>query len=135
MSLHNTMKIKDFNFFFGFRHSFRGPTPLKLKNFDQKLKISSNTQNFEHYSLWESYINTSLHHTMKDNEFKFFIFRHSFRGLTPLKFKNFDQKLKISNNMQNFAQRSSWESLINTSLHHAMKITVFFLNFVTLFVC
>src|ERR1044072_3319079 len=49
-SLHHTMKIKDFNFFFGFRQFCRGLTPLKLKNFVQNLNISNNTQNFAHSS-------------------------------------------------------------------------------------
>src|ERR1044072_153434 len=37
-------------FFLGFHHFFRGLTPLKLKNFNQKVNISINTQNFAHRS-------------------------------------------------------------------------------------
>src|ERR1044072_2612585 len=43
-------------FFLGFRHFFRGLTPLKLKNFDQKLNISNNTQNFAHVHLDRVYL-------------------------------------------------------------------------------
>src|ERR1044072_585522 len=126
MSLHHPMKISYFKFFWISSLFFRGLTPLKLKNFDQKLKISNNTQNFTQIYSLESLINTSLHHAMKITYFKFFKFRHSFfRGLTPLIFKNLDQNLKISNNTQNFIQIYSLESLINTYFHHAMKITYF----------
>src|ERR1044072_9343225 len=83
-------------FFFGFRHSFRGLTPLKLKNFDQKLKISIITLKFSRCSSLDVLIITSLHHTIELENFNFFWIFHSFRGLTPLKLKNFDQKLKIS---------------------------------------
>src|ERR1044072_9510244 len=82
--------------FFGFRHSLHGLTPSKLKNFDQKLKISKNTQNFAQCSFVERLINTSLHHAIKMKDFIFFGLCHSFRGLTSLKLKNLDQKLKIS---------------------------------------
>src|ERR1044072_937001 len=70
----------------------------------------------------------------KLNDVLFFGFHHSFRGLTHLKLKNFNQKLKISNNIQNFAQCSSEECLINTYLHHTMKIkgSNFYLDLVTL---
>ena len=112
-----------FNFVFGFRHPFSWLTPLKLKNVNQKLKISNNTQTFAQRSSWKCLINTSLPHTTKTK--LFFVFRNSFRWQTPLKFNNYDQKLKISNNNKNFAQRSSWESLINTSLQNAMKIKDF----------
>src|ERR1044072_8343204 len=126
MSLHHPMKISYFKFFLISSLFFRGLTPLKLKNFDQKLKISNNTQNFTQIYSLESLINTSLHHSMKITYFNFFwISSLFFRGLTPLKLKNFDQKLKISNNTQNFTQIYSLESLINTSLHHSMKITYF----------
>src|ERR1044072_7667658 len=46
-SLHHTVKILDLNFIWDFRHFFRWLTPLKLKNFDQKLNVSSNTQNLD----------------------------------------------------------------------------------------
>src|ERR1044072_2631148 len=55
----------------------------------------------------------------------FFLFRHSFRGLTPLKPKNFDQKLKIFIITQIFAQYSSLDILINTSLHHIVELETF----------
>src|ERR1044072_7647389 len=45
-SIHHTIKIENFNFFLGFHHLFRGPTPLKFENFDQKLKTSTITQIF-----------------------------------------------------------------------------------------
>src|ERR1044072_3701857 len=88
-------------------HFFRVLTPLRFKNFDKKLKISKNTQNLDQRSYSESIINRPLHHIMKIKFFQFFFgFRHFFRGLTPLKLKNFDQKLIISNNTQNLAQTS-----------------------------
>src|ERR1044072_5857791 len=106
MALHHTMKI-NYCKFFGFCHFFRGLTPLKLKIFVQKLKMSNNTQNIAQRSYRESINSRPLHHTMKMKDFLFFFgFLHYFRGLTPLKFKNFDKKLKISNNTQNIAQRS-----------------------------
>src|ERR1044072_7899755 len=91
-------------FFKRFHHFFRGLAPLKLKIFDPNLNISNNTQNSEHSSSRESIINTSLHHTMKIKDFNFFcVFAPFFRGLTPLKPKNFNKKLNISNNTQKFS--------------------------------
>src|ERR1044072_3456546 len=55
----------------------------------------------------------------------FFLVLSLFRGLTPLKFKIFDKKLKISKNTQNLDQRSYRESIINRPLHHIMKIKFF----------
>src|ERR1044072_847674 len=52
----------------------------------------------------------------------FFGFRHSFRGLTPLKPKNFDQQFKFFIITQIFAQRSSLDILINTSLHNIVEL-------------
>src|ERR1044072_4623722 len=46
-SYHENLKSQ---FYLGFRHFFRGLTPLKLKNFDQKLNIFNKTQNFSHRS-------------------------------------------------------------------------------------
>src|ERR1044072_3087910 len=57
-------------FFFGFRHSFRGLTPLKLKNFDQKLKISIITLKFSRCSSLDVLIITSLHHTIELENYK-----------------------------------------------------------------
>src|ERR1044072_3388408 len=87
-SLHHTMKLEN-SIFFRLRHSFHGLTPLKFKNFNQKLKYSISTQKFAQKSLMRS-----LHHTMKLENSIFFRLRHSFDGLTPLKLKIFDQKLK-----------------------------------------
>src|ERR1044072_1698815 len=58
--------------FFGFRHSFRGLTPLKLKNFDQKLKISIITLKFSRCSSLDVLIITYLYHTIELENFKFF---------------------------------------------------------------
>src|ERR1044072_3128397 len=57
---------------FGFRHSFRGLTPLKPKNFDQKLKILIITQIFAQYSSLDIFINSSLHHFVELENFIFF---------------------------------------------------------------
>src|ERR1044072_9439587 len=94
-------------------HFFRVLTPLKFKNFDKKLKISKNTQNLDQRSYRESIINRPLHHIMKIKFFQFFLDFVTFFVGTPLKLKNFDPKLIISNNTQNFAQRSYRESIIN----------------------
>src|ERR1044072_9889569 len=44
-SLHHTMNLENSKFF-RLRHSFHGLAPLKLRNFDQKLKYSITTQKF-----------------------------------------------------------------------------------------
>jgi nitrogen regulatory protein PII-like uncharacterized protein len=124
ISRHHTKKLENFNFF-RFRHSFRGLTPLKLKNFVQKLKISPIPQSYSRCSFWECWINISNHHTMKLENFNFFGFRDSFRGLIPLKLKNFVQKLKIYPVSQNISQRSSWESCIIASVHHTLEFDNF----------
>src|ERR1044072_4756986 len=103
--LHYTIKFQDFNFF-GIRHSFRGLKPLKLKNFDKKIKIFTSTQILAQCSSGERMNNTSLDYAIKFQDFNFFGIRHSFRGLTPLKLKNFDKKFKIFTNTQILAQRS-----------------------------
>ena len=137
-----------FLIFLGFRHLFRGLTPLKIENFDQKLKTSTTTPNFFMMFIQRTsnyYLSFSYHWNQKiiffgissliswPNTFKirefgpkiesstttkifhedytekqqlltifiiplnlkilFFLgFHHLFRGLTPLKFENFDQK-------------------------------------------
>src|ERR1044072_882298 len=96
---------------FGFRHSFGGLTPLKPKNFDQKLKIFIITQIFAQCSSLDILINTSLHNIVELENLIFFGFRHSFRGLTPLKLKNFDKKLKISIITLKFSRCSSLDVL------------------------
>src|ERR1044072_2678635 len=101
------MKIKGSNFYLDLVTLFRGLTHLNSRISTKKFKISNNTQRFLQHSSSESLIYRPLHHTMKIKVFNFFLgFRHSFRGLTPLKFNNFDQKFKISNNNQNFTQQS-----------------------------
>ena len=108
----------------GFRHFFRGLTPLKFKILDRKLKISNNNQNFAQRSYWESIINRPFIIPWKLN-IKKKGFRHSFRGLTPLKFKILDKKLKTSNSNQNFAQRSYWESIMNRPFIIPWKLKIF----------
>ena len=79
---------------FGFCPSFCGLTPLKLKKIDKKFKISTNTSKFAHYSSRECVINPSHCHTLKIENFNFFLeFCISFRGLTPLKLKKIDKKI------------------------------------------
>src|ERR1044072_2067278 len=120
------MKFKDFNFILGFRHFFRGLTPLKLKNFDQILNISDNTQNFTNSLSGEFLINTSLHHTMKFKDFNFFLgFRHFFSRANTFKTQEFRQKFEYFQQHSNFSHSSSLEFLINTSLHHTTKFKDF----------
>src|ERR1044072_9338371 len=90
------MKIKDINFFFGFPHSYRGLTPLKLRNFGQKLIISKNTRIFAQRSSRESLINTSLHHAMKIQLFIFIFFWISslFSWANSFKIQEFGPKIE-----------------------------------------
>src|ERR1044072_7892537 len=98
------MTIEYFNFFWI-------SSLLSWANTFKTQELRPKIENFLHHSklcttlILRKFINTSLHHAMKIKDFNFFLFRHSFRGLTPLKLKNFDLKLKFSNNTQNFAQR------------------------------
>src|ERR1044072_4257295 len=94
MSHHHAKKIKYFNFFFGFRKSFRGLTPSKLKDFDKKLKIANNTQNFVQRSFIESLINTSLHQAIK-MKFCFFWILSLFSWANTFKTQEFRPKIEI----------------------------------------
>src|ERR1044072_7095425 len=94
MSLHHTLKIKDFRYFLGFRHSFRGLTPLKFINFDQKFKISNNTQNFAQRPSLESMINRPLHHTTKTKDFNFFWISSLFSWANTFKIQEIRQKIQ-----------------------------------------
>src|ERR1044072_6339624 len=100
ISLHHTKKLENFNFF-RFRHSFRGLTPLKLKNFVQKLKIYPISQIFHNVRLEKVVLLPPFITHWNLTILIFTGFRHLFRGLTPFKFKNFVQKLKISPIPQN----------------------------------
>src|ERR1044072_2285727 len=68
--------------------------PPKIESFPRHSKICQKSSK-------ESLISTSIHHAMKLKDFVFG-FRHLVRGLTPLKLKNFIQRLKISTTIQKF---------------------------------
>src|ERR1044072_3486995 len=115
--------------FFGFRHSFRGLTPLNLKNFDQKLKISIITLKFSRCSSLDVLIIISLYHTIELENFNFFFISSLISWANTFETKNFDQKFKFFIITQIFAQRSSLDILINTSLHNIVELEnlIFFL--------
>src|ERR1044072_1947039 len=91
------------------------------KNFNKKLKISIKTQTFAQCSSLEIIINTSLKHSMQFGNFTFFLILSLISSAKPIKPKNFDKKFKISINTQTFAQYSSLEIVINSSLNHTVK--------------
>ena len=74
---------------------------------------------------WEKTMITSLHHSFKIENIFFFGFCHLFRGLTPLKFKNFVKKLKTSTTTQIFSWSLYWEKEFIPSPHHTIKIENF----------
>src|ERR1044072_6444462 len=121
-SLHYDIKIKDFKFFW-ISSLFPLANTFKTQEFQPKIENFQKHQFFSTTFIVIILINIPFLHAKKIKIFKFFGFRHSFRGLTPLKLMNFDQKLKISKNTNFFTTQSSGECLIYTSLHHAMKIT------------
>ena len=131
------MKIKYCKLFWILSH-FSWANTFKAQEFWSKIENIQQHSKFSQHSYWESLINRPLHHIMKikDFTFLFFYFVTFSWANTPLKLMNFDQKLKISNNTQNFAQRSYWESVNNSPPHHTMKFEDCKknLDFVTFFV-
>ena len=87
----------------GFRHLFRGLTPLKIENFDQKVKTSTTTQKFHEVYTDKQQLLPLFIIPLKSKISFFFGFCHLFRGLTPLKIENFDQKVKTSTTTQIFS--------------------------------
>src|ERR1044072_8302522 len=115
------MKIKDFNFF-GISPLFSWANTFKTQEFRQKIEYFQQHSKFCTSFIPKKFIEyfpSSYHENIRSQIFVGF--RHFFSGLTPLKLKNFDQKLNISNNTQNFGDHSSRKSLFNTSLHHTIK--------------
>src|ERR1044072_3184018 len=110
-SLHHTMKLENSNFF-RLRHSFYGLTPLKFKNFNQKLKDSISTQKFAQKSIMRS-----LHHTMKLENSNFFRLRHSFHGLYTFEIQEFRPKIETFHKHSKICAMS-----IMRSLNHTMKL-------------
>src|ERR1044072_7490 len=101
------MKIWDLNFF-GISPLFSWANTFKTKEFRPKIECFQQHSNFLTSFILIKYIyffTSSYHENFRSQIF--LGFHHFFRGLTPLKLKNFDQKLNISNNTQNFAYRSS----------------------------
>src|ERR1044072_5593204 len=98
--LHHAVKFENFRFFcisslIMWANTFKiQEFPPKIECFPQHSKICQKSSSV-------SLISTSIHHAMKLKDF-FFAFRHLVRGLTPLKLKNFVQKLKISTTIQKF---------------------------------
>src|ERR1044072_5300015 len=106
--------------FFGFRHSFRGLTPLKLKNFDQKLKISIITLKFSRCSSLDDLIITSLHHIVELENFNFFLISSLISWANTFKIQEFRAKIEIFHHHQKFVQCSSLDIEINTTLHYTL---------------
>src|ERR1044072_7781196 len=107
------MKIKDFNiFYFDFRHFFLGLTPLKLENFDKKLIISNNTQNFAQRSYRESIINRPLHHIKKIKFFNFLWISSLFSWANTFKTQEFRPKI------DNFQQHSKFSTNLILKKHN-----------------
>src|ERR1044072_3958573 len=107
--------------FFGFRHSFHRLTPLKLKNFDQKLKISIITLKFSGCSSLDVLIITSLHHTIELEIFIFFWISSLISWANTFKTQECRPKIEIFIITQIIAQCSSLDILINTSFHNIVE--------------
>ena len=88
-SFHHTMKLENMIFF---RHSFRGLSPLKIENFDEKWKFPSTPKKLHNFHPDKVYLGPPFIILRNSKILIFLKFRHSFRGLTPLKIKNFEQK-------------------------------------------
>src|ERR1044072_9436979 len=97
-------------FFFGFRHSFRGLTPLKPKNFDQKLKIFIITQILAQCSSLDILINTSLQNVYELENIKFFWISSLISSANTIKTQEFLPKI------ENFH-------------HHSIICTIFILRY------
>src|ERR1044072_3580413 len=87
-------------FFFRFRHSFRGLTPLKPKNFNQKLKIFIITQIFAECSSLDILNDTSLHNILELENLNFFWISSLISWANTITTQYFDQKLKISSSLK-----------------------------------
>src|ERR1044072_5787072 len=94
--------------FYGISPLFSWANTFKTQEFRPKIDYFQQHSKFCTSFILIKYIYffTSSDHEILRSQF-FLEFRHFFRGLTPLKLKNFDQKLNISNKTQNFAHRSS----------------------------
>src|ERR1044072_1090599 len=97
-SLHHTMKLEN-SIFFSTSSLISWANTFEIQEFRPKIEIFHKHSKICHMSIMRS-----LHHTMKLENSIFFQLRHSFHGLTPLKLKNFDQKLKYSINTKKIAQ-------------------------------
>ena len=85
-----------------FRDLFRGLTPLKFENFVQKLKISPPLNFFNEVYIEKKNLLPLFIIPLKSKFLIFKGFYHLFHRLTPLKFENFDKKLKTSTTAQFF---------------------------------
>src|ERR1044072_3434665 len=81
--------------FFGFRHSFRGLTPLKLKNFDQKLKISIITPKLSRCTSFAILNDTCVDNILELENLKFFWISSLISWANTTTSQYFDQKLKF----------------------------------------
>src|ERR1044072_8264740 len=94
------MKIKKFNFFW-ISSLFSWANTFKTQEFQPKIKNFQQHSNFSTtfiLKMFKKYVPSTYH----ENKGFFFVFRNSFRWQTPLKFNNYDQKLKFSNNNKLF---------------------------------
>src|ERR1044072_4442583 len=92
--------------FFGFCHSFRGLTPLKPKNFDQKLKFFIITQIFAECSSLDILNYTSLHNILELENLNYFGISSLISWANTITTQYFNKKLKIFIIPQIFAQYS-----------------------------
>src|ERR1044072_6395266 len=97
-SFHHTMKLEN-SIFFSTTSLISWANTFETQEFRPKIEIFH-----KHSKICPMSIMRSLHHTMKLENSIFFRLRHSFHGLTPLKLKNIDRKLKYSISTQKFAQ-------------------------------
>src|ERR1044072_9289249 len=102
-SLHLTIKMENFNF-------FRISSLISWANTFKIQEFRWIIENFHHHSTFFMMYILRKKLTLplfiiplKYEIFIFLGFRHLSRGLTPLKFKNFDQKLKTSTTSQVFS--------------------------------
>src|ERR1044072_484660 len=118
------LNLKILNFF-GFRHSFRGLTPLKPKNFDQKFNFFIITQIFAQRSSLDILINTTLHNIVELENLIYFFISSLISWASTFKTQEFRPKIENSIITLKFSRCSSLDVLIITSLHHTIELKNF----------
>src|ERR1044072_4843331 len=103
-SLHHTINIENF-IFFGILSLISSANTFKIQKFRPKIENFHHLSTFFMMSVYtEKMFLLHLFITPLISQILIFLgFRHLFRGLTPLKFENFDKKLKTSTTTQIFS--------------------------------